>query len=227
VPLSATDAATILGVHAPTANQTTVRACPPPVRRQGPEPNPRIKSRWVAERGPPLAAACGGAHLPCVAVHGRRSFAGVGHFAFSPSGRASGAARSVVPGREACHAAPSPPTTASTSASYRARPDWPGHRYGPGGHDHAGPIHAGRGRAVVEGARVVATPQGRGTAGAVHVPGQAPALLPHRSRRDHHRRCPTRCRSPAPAAGSHRPGPRLATRAQPEGASTRPRRPHS
>jgi site-specific DNA recombinase len=41
VPLSATDAATILGVHAPTANQTTVRACPPPVRRQGLEPRTR------------------------------------------------------------------------------------------------------------------------------------------------------------------------------------------
>jgi site-specific DNA recombinase len=41
VPLSATDAVAILGPDTRTADQTTVRACPPPVRRQGLEPQTR------------------------------------------------------------------------------------------------------------------------------------------------------------------------------------------
>ncbi|WP_420813622.1 hypothetical protein [Planosporangium thailandense] len=62
--------------------------------------------------------------------------------------------------------------------------------------------------------------------GAVHVPGQAPALLPHRPRRDRRRLRPSRGRPAWPAKDpAHGPGSRLATRPPAKRPCTH-RRPH-
>ena len=65
----------------------------------------------------------------------------------------------------------------------------------------AAAAHPGAGRAAAGGAGVVAAPQGRGPRDPVHLPGQAPALLPGRPGRDHHRR---RASHPAPGRASTR-----------------------